>query len=437
MKTNRVVITKISISNYRGCIDTVFEPHERLSALIGPNGSGKTSVLLALKLIEGLVSGSTRPNARFRHDYSLQTTECSLETEYLWDGKKIKHFAKIKIYTNEKNVDEIIDSSETWYSYDVTGTRRKFDLSLEVLFEWARYSKYTSREERVYLGNKQRWRYNLDHMRHFHSHKKLDDASLEAFSDVAVFASKVTYYSASQFTNPSNCPVSFEVQSIGRAPTSKLPRWTTGRARRGHRHEAFLIDVYNESENKTEVFSEFINLVGPDGIGLIEDFKFERIETSSINVKVNVGGSIEERQATKYVVIPKIKVGNNTLSPSQLSEGTFKTLALVFHLVNDNSSVLMIEEPEVCVHQGLIDSIIEIIQSYSIEKQIVISTHSDSVLDSLDVDNIFSVKRGEVGAVVKKVSKSMKSSELSALQEYLRTEGSLGEFWKHGDLEIE
>lgn len=33
---------------------TTFEPHEHLSVLIGPNGSGKTNVLSAIKLLHSL-----------------------------------------------------------------------------------------------------------------------------------------------------------------------------------------------------------------------------------------------------------------------------------------------------------------------------------------------------------------------------------------------
>ena len=41
-----------------------------------------------------------------------------------------------------------------------------------------------------------------------------------------------------------------------------------------------------------------------------------------------------------------MKVDGLTLSPNQLSEGTFKTLALVFYILNDN--VEAINEYDVC-----------------------------------------------------------------------------------------
>ena len=96
----------------------------------------------------------------------------------------------------------------------------------------------------------------------------------------------------------------------------------------------------------------------------------------------------------------------------------------------------MIEEPEVCVHHGLLSSIVEMIKVYSADKQIFISTHSDSVLDKLNVDNVFRVWRTkDNGTQISNIKRNMKSKELLALKNYLLNEGSLGEFWKHGDLE--
>lgn len=201
-------------------------------------------------------------------------------------------------------------------------------------------------------------------------------------------------------------------------------------------HKKLLYDIYQEYRNKTESFFEFMDIVGKNGIGLVEKIEFNEIKTSSSSYSVLTGGKVRKLEKTNLLVIPSFKISDNDLSPNQLSEGTFKTLALVFYLVTDNSSLLLIEEPEVCVHHGLLSSIVELICNFSNEKQIIISTHSDSVLDKVDVSNVFSVKRDKKkGTSVSSISKSMKHKELAALKQYLENEGSLGEYWKHGDLE--
>ncbi len=52
---------------------------------------------------------------------------------------------------------------------------------------------------------------------------------------------------------------------------------------------------------------------------------------------------------------------------------------------------MILEEPEVCIHHGLLDSILDLILESSEKKQIIISTHSDFVLDKLDPENVFMV----------------------------------------------
>ena len=94
------------------------------------------------------------------------------------------------------------------------------------------------------------------------------------------------------------------------------------------------------------------------------------------------------------------------------------------------------EEPEVCIHHGLLSSIIELLKRYSRQKQIVISTHSDYILDQCETRHVYSVKRHkEQGTIVKHIESSLPARDLAALRNYLNHEGNLGEYWKHGGLE--
>lgn len=404
-------IAKITIKNYRSCVDTTFAPNEHLSVLIGPNGSGKTNVLSALRLLPALCS------PRYTKSDEPITAPCELRVVYEVDDTTVVQVAKLSIVTNEKNQDEITNSDEYWVLPDVTGPRRRVHIPSAILTE-----VFQQRPSLRFPSSSRRHDYFYQYM----SDRGIDTQALPILEKVVGFVTSINYYSASQFTNPGSSPISFEVESEAKR---RIGISITG-------HKKLLFDIYQEHRNKSDIYTEFIGLVGPEGIGLIESMDFDEIATSSSNYSVMTGGKVVKREKTNLLVVPSFKISGNRLSPSQLSEGTFKTLALIFYLVTDKSSLLMIEEPEVCVHHGLLSSIVELIKTYSKDKQIFISTHSDSVLDRVTIENVFKVRRTkEHGSEVSSIRKNMAARELKALKEYLSNEGSLGEYWKHGDLE--
>jgi predicted ATPase len=408
-----IILKKIQIQNYRSCTETIFEPTNRLSALIGPNGSGKTTVLSAIQLLPALCL-----NARMRR-YSEEAPGSSISTIKTWfdyNGKTVIYTAKLNLVTNERNQDEIVGSEEEWYMYAITGSKQRYTIPSWILIDLIRDQNSSN------TNTYRRPSHYVDYIKS----RGFNEKTIEPLLEIVKFIQSMSYYSASQFTNPSNCPISFEVEGDSRR--------RTGISISGHKR--LLYDIYNEYRNESATYNEYIEIVGPNGIGLVDSIEFSEIKTSSSTFSVMTGGKVVKREKTNHLVIPSFKITGNTLSPSQLSEGTFKTLALIFYLVTDQSSVLMIEEPEVCVHHGLLSSIVELLSTYSKSKQIIISTHSDSVLDSVDFESVYHVRRDKPhGTTVTHIKKNMNSSELKALKSYLINEGSLGEYWKHGDLD--
>lgn len=403
-------IKKIEIEGYRSCLKTIFELNPHLSILIGPNASGKTNILCAMQLLKKLAR--ERRYQPYREEEP--TGQCNLKVWFDLNGKSAVLSSAIKIYTDEDNNDFIFSSDQHWHLKDFMGTAKRYAFPLSYVLEgYARGPFY----------------HNFKHRRltRARGHDNvLDVRIMKILSPIAKFLSEMQYYSASRFTNPADCPVSFEIEKEGER----------SRGLRLSGHSRFLFDLYTEYKLTGSLkYSQFLDIIGPKGIKLIDKIRFKEILTSSVDISVRSGGRIKKKKLNKILVIPQFKIGKHELSPNQLSEGTFKTITLLFYLVTESSKILLIEEPEVCVHHGLLTSIIELIKVYSSGKQIVVSTHSDFILDKIKPENVYKVvKQIDKGTQVTHISKSMSRKEFNALKFFLEREGNLGEYWKHGGL---
>lgn len=416
-KAEQMIIKSIRIQDYRSCLDTEVELHPNLSVLIGPNASGKTTVLNALLLLRHLTAEN-----RYHSPEEAGGAQCKLKVWFELNGKRASLTAAVRTDTDQNNRDVVMSSRQLWYARDFTGTRKRLDIPLFLArhirrrdlmrleaplsagFTYARYAKVMANSMRP----------------------RITPRTLKALATIAEHLSEMQYYGASQFTNPGNCPVSFEIEREG----------FKRRGFRLGRQAKFLFDLYSEWRSGSAAYQQFFELVGPGGIGLIDKIHFQEIPTSSIEHSVKSGGKVKTRRRDRLLAIPQFTIGNHEVSANQLSEGTFKTITWVFYLVTHKSSIVLLEEPEVCVHHGLLSSIIELIKTYSREKQIILSTHSDFVLDKIAPENVFKVSNSpEHGTQVMHIPKSMSRRELKALKRYLDTEGNLGEYWRHGALE--
>lgn len=402
-----IKIRKLDIFNYRSCIKTKIEISTSLTALIGANGVGKSNILNSIQLLKKV--------NRNRYFHQRQLTEnlphSRLDMEL--DIDSILYSLKADVYydTDETNTDEIY--SAALKIKNLSAKTRKW---IEIDADLYEYVDYISRSNKPV------------EIERFFSHRKRSFEDSKLSVKLISYLTNISYYSATQFSDPTKCPISLELED------SRLVR----PYRKSKTHEIFIFDLYRYYKSDKKMFDKYINTVNQNGIGLIDDIMFLDHDVPSSSYKVKAGGQIQKIEKTKNIIIPSIIIDKLTLSPNQLSEGTFKTLALVFYILNDESELLLIEEPEVCVHHGLLSSIIELIKIQSKRKQIIISTHSDFVLDKLKPENVVLVKKTkEQGTQASTLSKTLSRNDFKALKEYLEETGNLGEYWKEGGFEDE
>jgi predicted ATPase len=72
---------------------------------------------------------------------------------------------------------------------------------------------------------------------------------------------------------------------------------------------------------------------------------------------------------------------------SQMSDGTLRAFGIILALVQPTKpTLIVIEEPEVAIHLGALRTLVEILESHTSETQILLTTHSADIVDALDVE---------------------------------------------------
>jgi predicted ATPase len=72
---------------------------------------------------------------------------------------------------------------------------------------------------------------------------------------------------------------------------------------------------------------------------------------------------------------------------AQMSDGTLRAFGIILSLYQARRPVLLvIEEPEVAIHLGALRTLVDILAAHSDEAQILLTTHSADIIDALEID---------------------------------------------------
>lgn len=131
------------------------------------------------------------------------------------------------------------------------------------------------------------------------------------------------------------------------------------------------------------------------------------------------GGKIQARVLTKDYYIPA----------TRLSDGTMRWLALLVIFFQENPPPLVcLEEPEIGLHPDMIVMLAELLQEASKRMQLIVTTHSDILIDALSsTPESVVICEKEDGAT------KMRRLEPEKLEAWLERY-SLGELWTSGQL---
>lgn len=137
------------------------------------------------------------------------------------------------------------------------------------------------------------------------------------------------------------------------------------------------------------------------------------------NYQPTQGGSKDSISAVQAVQVDGVNLGF-------VSDGTIRLLNIVIVLLQGASDhdMLLIDEPELGIHPGLLARLLGEFDAYGTDRQIVLATHSPQVVSWARPDELRFVERVERRTTVR----SLSAEQAARVGSYLQDEGNLGEF---------
>jgi predicted ATPase len=357
---------------------------EPLNVLIGPNASGKSNLISAL----GLLASTPKDLAKFlREEGGIQ--------EWRWKGTEIEKPLAIWVeFTNsELGLQYQLDLSGrvTPHIEDESLIRMRGRLSLYSLqhgiLERSKVDGVPQSRHRIVSGEIKRDQSILSQLKDLQQYPELTWLGL-TFGEFSFFKNW-------DFGRDS---------AVRRPQPADLP-------------SDFLLE---DASNLGLVLSDLVNNHPSIKRLIIEKLKllYERVEDLTVHVQ---GGTVQVFFHERGLRRP--------VPARRLSDGTLLYLCLLTILLHpDPPPLICLEEPETGLHPDAIQSLAELLIDAASRTQLVVTTHSDTLVSALSEvpEAIVVCERGDEGTTLRR----LEPGKLAEWLEYDR----LGELWSMGEI---
>lgn len=376
----------------------------RVNLLLGINGSGKTSFINALRLLqEGITGDGIEKLIQAQWGGYTQIANCTgrekpayIQLTYVFDCNKIN------AYSHSANFHAPV----------------YYQITIRPLGETDYYL-----DERLWTEHEQAAEKQFVYLNFHNGHGRLSRRSRDEgilFQDYENGDISGHELVLRQISDPNQyLPIHTVRKAI--VAMSVYNSFDTGELSKLRRVAEFSTGtrLWKNGENLTQILNDLRNNHSLD---------FERIE--EVLHKVNpTYKSIEISNITGQAYLSlREKNLDRTIGALHISDGTLRFLLLETIFLNPNRGGLVaIDEPERGLHPDMIRSVAKMIKSAAQESQLIIATHSPHLLNQFELDNVLVFEKDETNAtIVKNISES----------DYSDYEGELlpGQLWLNGEL---
>lgn len=382
------MFSSIKLTNFLSFGESSAEiPLGKLNVLVGTNGSGKSNLLEAFALLKATPT-----------DLQTAFSDGSGIRDWLWksDAMVLPVAGLEVVLDNSKEADKLR------YGIKFTEARQRFRLEDEIL-EYARAKDGGNRPYFFYHFENGRGVINVKG-----NERRLQEEQIDV--DQSILAQRKDPDSYPELTRVGlefNKIHLYRDWSFGRNTAPRIPQ------------KADLRNEYlsPKCENLVLVLNRLCGTPATKVL-ILDHLKalYEGIDDLSFQIE---GGTVQLFLTEGLASIPA----------TRLSDGTLRYLCLLAILCHPNPPpVVCIEEPELGLHPDILPKIAELLLSAAEKCQIIVTTHSDSIIDAL-------TERPETVLVTEKRSGRTTISRLEAdkLKTWLETY-RLGQLWMRGDI---
>jgi energy-coupling factor transporter ATP-binding protein EcfA2 len=391
------MLHRIQLKNFRSCEDTVVEDIGQLVALIGHNGAGKSSILQGISIAAGIGASLTQVNLVPLAPL-LVGKPFSAELDFECAGSKYRYFVQFGVAPPVSRPSYI----ESLSRMDGQNLQPLVDRSgAEV--------KIRDRQESIKIGDFAPCLAALATL------LPATDQVVAALRTIVKFLSTVRYY-----------PIDEPATRVGGGQPllgSQYNQWLTNFESTGNPGESVLPRLVYMSEKRKEDFEILKSWLGHKKLGLIDDI---RIHTVGRPVAEASGSSTAAENQFYFVNFVPCRGSDREESPvlaEWLSAGTRRVLKMLVSVIFDGSAVMLLEQPEDSLHQGLTKKLIGLIQT-NVDSQIILSSHSSALLNKLEPENIRIVSLHEGYTTARPLTER----EREAAVKFLNAEGPFYDF---------
>ncbi len=367
-----------------------------LNVLIGPNGSGKSNLLEAI----GLLHAAPK-------DLSSPVKEAGGVSDWLWKGEK----------NGTATIEVVIENPESRmpirHSFSFVEHGKRFEVTTERIENKDAFPEY---DEPFYYYQNDRGFIRLKRMGQRGSPPTSEE---DATEDRELPRDKINPEESvlSQIKDPENYPILASLAEFY-GQIRLYREWSFGRytAPRQPQKADLSSNYLSETcENLALVLNTFRRHAKREMIEALNDFY---PDADDFNVQI-IGG---------YVQL-YLEEGRFSMPATRLSDGTLRYLCLLAILFHDDPPPLVcIEEPELGLHPDVLPKLAELMISASKRCQLIVTTHSDILVDALS-------KTPESVVVCEKHNGRTRMQRLSSKSiEPCLDKYRLGELWLKGEI---